>query len=102
MATSLLQVRVEDSLKEESAKIFEDLGIDISTAVRMFLKRAVKVKGIPFNMTLQETPYLAEEGYQAMLRLQEASEKNGTSKMTLDDVNREIKATRRKRRGSDA
>ena len=41
MTTSLLQVRVEDSLKDEAAKLFENLGIDTPTAVRMFLKRAV-------------------------------------------------------------
>ena len=47
MATSLLQVRVDDSLKDEAAQVFENLGIDISTAVRMFLKRAVMENGIP-------------------------------------------------------
>ena len=33
MATSLLQVRVEDSLKDEAAQVFERLGIDTSTDV---------------------------------------------------------------------
>ncbi len=52
MATSLLQVRVEDSLKDEAAQVFDRLGIDTSTAVRMFLKRAIMENGIPFRMTL--------------------------------------------------
>ena len=39
MATSLLQVRVEDSLKDEAARVFENLGIDTSTAVRMFFEK---------------------------------------------------------------
>ena len=66
MATSLLQVRVEDSLKDQAAVVFENLGIDTSTAVRMFLKRAVMENGIPFKMTLPKTPYAAERGYRAM------------------------------------
>ena len=50
MATSVIQVRVDDELRQEATKIFEDLGIDMSTAVRMFLKRTVKERGLPFSM----------------------------------------------------
>ena len=98
MATSLLQVRVEDSLKDEAARVFEDLGIDTSTAVRMFLKRAVMDNGIPFRMTLPKAPYAAERGYRAMLEICEESEKNGVSEMTLDEINAEIDESRKARR----
>lgn len=52
MATVLLQVRIDENLKAQSAKIFENLGIDLSTAVRMFLHRTVTENGIPFSMVL--------------------------------------------------
>lgn len=94
MSTSLLQVRVDDILKDKAAKVFEDLGIDTSTAVRMFLKRAVMENGIPFRMTLPKAPYNAERGYRAMLQIGEESEKNGLSDMSLDDINAEIEASR--------
>ena len=101
MATSLLQVRVEDSLKEEAAQVFERLGIDTSTAVRIFLKRAIMENGIPFRMTLPKAPYSAERGYRAMVEIGEASKKNGLSDMSLDEINAEIEASRRKRQSSD-
>ncbi|MBP5730822.1 MAG: type II toxin-antitoxin system RelB/DinJ family antitoxin, partial [Clostridia bacterium] len=69
MATSLLQVRIEDSLKDQAAAVFERLGIDTSTAVRIFLKRAVMENGIPFRMTLPQAPYVAERGYRAMAEM---------------------------------
>ena len=50
----VLQVRIDDELKNQANEIFNELGIDLSTAVRMFLKRAVAVKGLPFEMTLDE------------------------------------------------
>ena len=56
MATSLLQVRVDEQLKEDASQLYETLGIDLSTAVRMFLKRSVLEQGIPFSMTLREMP----------------------------------------------
>ena len=45
MASSVIQVRVDDELRQEATEIFDDLGIDMSTAVRMFLKRTVKERG---------------------------------------------------------
>ena len=98
MATSLLQVRVEDSLKEEAARVFENLGIDTSTAVRMFLKRAVMDNGIPFRMTLPKEPYQADRGFRAMQEISEMSKKNGASEMSLDEINAEIEASRAERR----
>ena len=98
MSTSLLQVRVEDSLKEEAARVFENLGIDTSTAIRMFLKRAVMDNGIPFRMTLPKEPYRADRGVRAMREIGEAAEKNGTAEMSLDEINAEIEASRRERK----
>lgn len=97
MTTSLLEIRVEDSLKDEAERVFERLGIDTSTAVRMFLKRSVIENGIPFRMTLPKAPYCAERGYRAMLEIEETSEKNGVSDMTLDEINAEIEASRQER-----
>ena len=98
MATSLLQVRVEDSLKDQAAVVFENLGIDTSTAVRMFLKRAVMENGIPFRMTLPKAPYSAERGYRALVEISEDAEKKGVSDMSLDEINAEIEASRKERR----
>lgn len=97
MATSLLQVRVDDALKDKAAAVFDNLGIDTSTAVRMFLKRAVMENGIPFRMTLPKEPYNAERGYRAMMEIAEMSEKNSVSEMTLDEINAEIEASRKER-----
>ena len=98
MSTTLLQVRVEDSLKDDAARVFESLGIDTSTAVRMFLKRAVMENGIPFRMTLPKAPYIAERGYRAMLEIGEEAEMNGTAEMSLDEINAEIEASRANQR----
>ena len=98
MATSLLQVRVDDDLRAEAAKVFERLGIDTSTAVRIFLKRAVLENGIPFRMTLPKEPYAAERGYRALMEISNESEKNGLSEMSLDEINAEIDDSRNARR----
>lgn len=49
---ALIQVKVDRPLKDEVSKIFASLGLDVSTAVRMFFQRCRIVKGIPFELTL--------------------------------------------------
>ena len=56
MQQALIQIRVDRPLKEEVSEIFASLGIDISTAVRMFLQRCRRVKGIPFALTMSDSP----------------------------------------------
>ncbi len=51
MAT--LQIRIDDHLKESSDALFASLGLDTSTAVRIFLNAAVENDGIPFPVTHQ-------------------------------------------------
>ena len=52
MAT--IQVRVDDSMKAEADSLFSALGLDTSTAVRMFLAAALYNNGIPF--AVKRTP----------------------------------------------
>ncbi len=90
MATSLVQVRIDDELKAQATAIYDALGIDLSTAVRMFLKRSVMVNGVPFNMTLPKQDFKAERAVRALQELSDAAALNGTSEMTLDEINSEI------------
>ena len=52
MASILVQIRVDEKLKDDAAAVYENLGLDLSTAVRIFFKRSVAENGIPFSMKL--------------------------------------------------
>ena len=71
MATSVMQVRVDEDLRAKAAAVYEELGIDLPTAIRMFLKRSVVVNGVPFSMTLPKQEYRAERAIRAMQSLSE-------------------------------
>lgn len=49
---AIVQFRVDDNIKEEASKVFEDLGVDLSTALRSFLKRSIAVGGFPYPMLI--------------------------------------------------
>ena len=46
---SLIQIRVDAHLKEQASEVFDKIGIDIPTAVRMFLKAAVRDQKLPIS-----------------------------------------------------
>jgi len=48
--TTLVQVRVDEKLKSKMDRLFSDLGMDTSTAVRVFFKQAEMVGGMPFDV----------------------------------------------------
>ena len=98
--TALVQVRIDSDLKEQATKLYEGLGIDLSTAVRMFLKRSVLVNGVPFSMTLPKAEYKAERALRAMQEISEAAERNGVADMSLEDINAEIAAVRMERQAA--
>jgi DNA-damage-inducible protein J len=48
--SKLLQVRVDDKLKAAADSVFSSMGLDTSTAVRMFLTAAVETRSLPFEV----------------------------------------------------
>ena len=97
MATSVTQIRIDEELKNQAAAIFEELGLDLPTAIRMFLKRTVQQNGIPFSMTLPRQEYQATRAIRAMQQLSQEGENNGTADMSLEEINSEIEAARNDR-----
>ncbi|MFI3202616.1 MAG: type II toxin-antitoxin system RelB/DinJ family antitoxin [Eubacteriales bacterium] len=45
-------IRVEDEVKRKAVAIFSDLGIDMTTAVNMFLRQTIRHNGLPFDVKL--------------------------------------------------
>ena len=89
----LVQVRVDNDLKKEVTEIYEALGMDLPTAIRMFLKKSKMVRGIPFDTVLPETAITRAEAINVFEELRRQAA--GVPEMTLDEINAEISATRR-------
>ena len=94
MANGLLQLRIDDNLRKEASDVYSQLGLDLPTAIRMFLTRSVQVRGIPFSMILSEENYKATAAVAAMKRMSNDAENAGVADMTLDEINAEIEAVR--------
>ena len=49
-----LQIRIDDSLKSQAQAIVQDMGLDLSAAVRIFLAQIVIENGLPFRPTNEQ------------------------------------------------
>ena len=48
---SQINIRMEEDLKIRAETLFEDLGMNMSTAFTIFVKQALRQNGIPFEIT---------------------------------------------------
>ena len=89
---TVIQIRIDKELKDLATKTFASMGLDLSTAIRIYLRKTVLEKGLPFNLKLQETQQKFDK---AVKEAHEISKANGNDQMTLDEINEIIAETRR-------
>ena len=70
MATTNLNIRTDKAIKDQAEEIFNELGLNMTTAVNMFLRTAIREHGIPFELKLEvpndTTAVAIEEGRKMM------------------------------------
>lgn len=70
MATTNLNIRIDKDIKDQAEEIFNELGLNMTTAVNMFLRTAIREQGIPFELKLdvlnEKTAATIEEGRKMM------------------------------------
>jgi len=54
MANTIITVRTDTELKAEAQKVLAELGMDMITAINVFLREVVRCQAIPFEIS--QTP----------------------------------------------
>lgn len=91
MATIPTQIRIDADIKEQATSLFHDLGMDMSSAVNIFLRQCILHDGLPFPVerpkynartiaAMKEAKKIAEdptvESYSTMEELKKALEED--------------------------
>jgi DNA-damage-inducible protein J len=45
-----LQIRLTDDMREQADSVLEDMGLDMPTAIRLYLKKIIQTRSIPFPL----------------------------------------------------
>lgn len=51
--SSTITVRVEEKVKKQAGEIFKEVGMDMSTAINIYLKQVIRSNGIPFPVSAE-------------------------------------------------
>lgn len=52
MANTNINIRTDSAIKTQAEEIFEAFGLNMSTAINMFLRQTIRENGIPFELKL--------------------------------------------------
>ena len=70
MSATTMNIRVDSEVKNSAKKVFSELGLDLTTAVNIFLRQSIRENGIPFDLRLntpnEETKKAIKESEQGI------------------------------------
>ena len=46
-----INIRIDETTKKEAENLFKDLGMNISTAINLFLRQSIRNQALPFSIT---------------------------------------------------
>ena len=73
-----MNIKVDTDVRDEAKQVFAQLGLDMTTAVNMFLLASIREQGLPFNANVKSTQdRQVEQFIAAKLRLAEQQEQAG-------------------------
>jgi len=105
--TTNLSIRIDRDLKEEADQVFNALGMNLTTAITVFVRQAVRQKKIPFEIALypdnEGKGNKMKDAMAATERIWQNSVCNGTDKLTVEEIDAEIaeaRAAKKTRRAS--
>ena len=78
-----VNIRIDDELKSRADSIFEELGLNMTTAFTMFIRQTIRQGGIPFEITTRIDPFYAPENMKILRQsIKEADE----GKLTIHEL----------------
>ena len=107
MATTNLTVRVDEDVRKEFDNFCENVGINATSAINMFIKTVIRTRTLPFIVTDnadrgQHDAIIMAKMKNATQSMRKQSAVNGNENMTMEEIDAEIKAHRSERRNKNA
>ena len=60
MPKTSMSIRLDSEVKEQAQQVFSNLGMDMTTAINIFLRQAIQYQGLPFDVRLDENRKLLQ------------------------------------------
>ena len=85
--TSNYTCRIEKDLRSQSEALFGALGMNLGTAINVFLRKAVRVGGFPFDICLENAE---KETFEAMMEAERIAKDTSVRAYSADEAIAEL------------
>ncbi len=82
MAAISTNIKIDADLKQQAQALFADLGMNLSTAINIFLKQAVRERSIPFHVG---DPFYSKANQEYLARIV-AEVESGKAKLATHEL----------------
>lgn len=83
-----IQIRIDTKTKNAARKTLDELGLDMSSAVKLFLVNVINRKGIPLDLKTENGFTLAQE--EALIQETEEAKQSARRFATVDALMRDL------------
>ncbi len=88
MATTNFSVRLDSDLKKRSEALYGELGINLTTAINVFLRKSLTVGGFPFDVRIDQHN---KDTVLALLEADRLSKDSNVKGLDAEDALKELK-----------
>ena len=85
MAQTNLTIRIDENIKYEAEILFSRIGLNLSSAINIFFRQAVREQSIPFELKPYDD-YYAGENLKRLKRSEEQSERGEVISFSMDEL----------------
>ncbi|MEI3541747.1 MAG: type II toxin-antitoxin system RelB/DinJ family antitoxin [Acutalibacteraceae bacterium] len=91
MSSVSMNIRMDKSIKEQAQELFAEFGLDMTTAINMFLRQSIREHRIPFELRINVPN---EDTLEAIREVQQMKKNPslGKSYNNVDDMMKELLA----------
>ena len=92
MATTSMNIRMDSEVKRKAQQVFAELGLDVTTAVNLFLRQVIRTQSIPFELKAEIPNEETLEAIEEVRELQASPDKKYYSSFAelLEEIKREL------------
>lgn len=87
MAKVSTSISIDAEVKDKAIPILSELGLDLSTAVGMFLRQTIRERGLPFDVTLNTPNEMTMAALEASMRNEDISGPFNSAKERPEAIN---------------
>jgi len=81
-----INIRIDDDLKDKADVLFNELGMNMTTAFNVFIRQAVRQGGIPFDITTNIDPFYSASNLNVLRKSIQEAESGKFVTKTMEEL----------------